>query len=69
MSDEELIETYMLGFEHELEGEEDIKFYLGDHPLKSKAYYTGRLDAFYGDDNPNLDYQSKEEIIKMIRNE
>jgi len=67
MTDEKLIELYMLGFEHELEGEEDIKFYLGDHPLKSPAYKLGRLDAYYGDDNPNLDYRSKEEIIKIIR--
>jgi len=69
MEDEKLIELYMNGFTDELEGKEDIKFYLGDHPLKSPAYKLGRLDAYWGDDNPNLDYRSKEEIIKMIRNE
>jgi len=66
MTDEELLEVYMNGFTDELDGKEDIKFYLGDHKLKSKAYYAGRADAFYGDDNPNLDYRSNEEIIKMI---
>lgn len=69
MTDEELLEVYMNGFTDELDSKEDIKFYLGDHPLKSKAYKLGRLDARLGDDNPNLDYRSGEEIIKMIRNE
>lgn len=69
MKDKELLEVYMNGFTNELDSKEHISFYLGDHPLKSKAYYAGRMDAFYGDDNPNLDYSSDEEIIKMIRNE
>lgn len=67
MTDEKLIELYMLGFEHELEGEEDIKFYLGDHPLKSPAYKLGKLHAAVGDDCRSVDYLSREEIIKMIR--
>jgi len=69
MTDEELLEVYMNGFTDELDGKEDIKFYLDDHPLKSPAYKLGKLHAAVGDDCRSVDYLSKEEIIKMIRNE
>lgn len=67
MTNEELYTNYMLGFTDELDGKEDIKFYLSDHPLKSPAYKLGRLHAVIGDDCRSVDYLSREEIIKMIR--
>jgi len=67
MTDKELLDVYMLGWHNELEGKEDIAFYLGDHPLKSVAYYKGKSHCFLGDEQTSFDYLSGEEIIKMIK--
>lgn len=69
MTDNELLEVYMIGFNEELEGKENMRFYLSDHKLKSKAYYLGRSHAFLGDEQTKFDYLSNEEITKIIRND
>jgi hypothetical protein len=67
MTDEELFDIYNLGWNDEMNDKEDIKFYISDHPLKSKAYHMGRLHFFLGDDQPKYDYLTKTEVIEMIR--
>ena len=39
---------------------------MGSSELKH-AYSMGRTHAKLGDDNPNLDYMSDEEILKRIK--
>ncbi len=67
MTDKELLDVYMLGFEHELDGKEDIKFYITDSPYKSPAYKLGRLHSALGDDCRSFDYLSGDEILKIIK--
>nr|DAI89642.1 MAG TPA: hypothetical protein [Caudoviricetes sp.] len=69
MRDEELLEVYMIGYQDELYGRENMKFYLGDHKLKSRAYYMGRAHYCIPEKQTSLDYASEEEIIKWIRTE
>lgn len=57
-----LLETYMKGFNDELKGVISI---IDTHLLN--AYNLGRYDAFCGDDNPSLDYQTNEEIVIKIK--
>jgi hypothetical protein len=64
--EEELLEIYLLGFEHELCSFEGTIF---DNKLHQKAYQIGRDDAFIGDDVMSNDYRSKEDILKQIYNE
>jgi hypothetical protein len=64
--EEELLEIYLLGFEHELCGSEATIF---DNKLHQTAYQIGRDDAFIGDDVMSNDYRSKEEILMQIYNQ
>lgn len=59
-----LLETYMLGFSDELEGE-TREF---EDSLMNRAYELGRVDAFVGDDVRSVDYQSDEHLLKRIYN-
>jgi hypothetical protein len=63
---EELLEIYLLGFEHELCSAESTIF---DNKYHQRAYQIGRDDAFIGDDVMSNDYRSKEDILKQIYNE
>lgn len=60
-----LLETYMLGFSDELEGE-TREF---EESMLMRAYELGRIDAFVGDDVRSIDYQSDEHLLKRIYQE
>ena len=64
VSDEDLLDYYMLGFRDELDNLGEKKH---NNPLIIRAYKLGRLDAILGDDIRSVDYQSDKEIIKNIR--
>lgn len=64
IDDKILLETYMLGFSDELEGE-TREF---EDSLMNRAYELGRVDAFVGDDVRSVDYQSDEHLLKRIYN-
>jgi ABC-type amino acid transport substrate-binding protein len=65
INDKILLETYMLGFSDELEGE-TREF---EDSILMRAYELGRVDAFVGDDVRSVDYQSDEHLLKRIYNE
>jgi hypothetical protein len=70
VTDDELIDIYILGFNDELDPKKFIeKNYesYGDK-LREKAYSLGRLDAILGDEIPSIDLQSNEEILNNIKN-
>ena len=60
-----LLETYMLGFSDELEGE-TREF---EDSMLMRAYKLGRIDAFVGDDVRSIEYQSDEHLLKRIYQE
>jgi hypothetical protein len=60
-----LLETYMLGFSDELEGE-TREF---EDSMLMRAYELGRIDAFVGEDVRSIDYQSDEHLLKRIYQE
>ena len=62
ITNELLIKIYMAGFNSEL-----MCTSAKNYSLILKAFKLGGLDAKYGDDNPNHDYQTDEEIIKKIK--
>jgi hypothetical protein len=62
--DKILLETYMWGFNDELDGRTEM---WNPNPLLLRAYKLGRLDAIVGDDVRSADYQSNEEILNRIR--
>ena len=64
INDKILLETYMLGFSDELEGE--IREF--EDSILMRAYELGRVDAFVGDDVRSVDYQSDEHLLKRIYN-
>ena len=64
INDKILLETYMLGFSDELEGE-TREF---EDSMLMRAYELGRIDAFVGDDVRSIDYQSDEHLLKRIKN-
>lgn len=65
-TDEELLESYMWGFDDELGGVFRVW-----EPSKQmlRVYELGRTDAIIGDDIPSHDLQTNEQILKRIRNE
>ena len=65
INDKILLETYMLGFSDELEGE-TREF---EDSMLMRAYELGRVDAFVGDDVRSVDYQSDEHLLKRIYQE
>ena len=64
INDKILLETYMLGFSDELEGE-TREF---EDSILMRVYELGRIDAFVGDDVRSVDYQSDEHLLKRIYN-
>jgi len=62
--DKILLETYMWGFNDELDGRTEM---WNPNPLLLRAYKLGRLDAIVGVDVRSADYQSNEEILNRIR--
>jgi len=62
--DKILLETYMWGFNDELDGRTEM---WNPNPLLLRAYKLGRLDDIVGDDVRSADYQSNEEILNRIR--
>ena len=63
--DKILLETYMCGFNDELDGSTKM---WNQNPLLLRAYNLGRGDAIVGDDVRNVDYQTNEEILNRIKN-
>ena len=62
ITSELLLKIYMTGFNSEL-----MCTSAKNYSLMLKAFKLGGLDAKYGDDNPNHDYHTDEEIIKKIK--
>jgi hypothetical protein len=62
--DKILLETYMRGFNDELDGRTEM---WNPNPLLLRAYNLGRQDAVVGDDVRSADYQTNEEILTRIR--
>jgi ABC-type amino acid transport substrate-binding protein len=62
--DKILLETYMWGFNDELDGKTRM---WNPNPLLLRAYDLGRLDAIVGDDVSSVDLQTNEEILERIR--
>jgi len=62
--DKELLETYMWGFNDELDGRTRM---WNPNPLLLRAYNLGRDDALIGDDVASSDLQTNEEILNRIR--
>lgn len=67
MTDKELLEIYLLGFNNELDGIYNAFQPKEKNSLEYKAYNLGGLHAIVGDDIRSFDYLSDEEILKMIR--
>lgn len=70
--DENLLFWYKVGFREELNGtskeySKTETFNMCLSTLCKRAFHIGCNDALLGDDNPKLDYQSDEEILKRIR--
>jgi hypothetical protein len=62
--DKTILETYMCGFNNEL----DVKERISDlSPLLLKAYNLGALHAVVGDDVRSVDYLSDVKILDMIK--
>lgn len=64
LKDKQLLETYMWGFNDELDGRERM---WNPNPLLLRAYEIGRGDAIIGDDIPSNDLQTNEEILNKIK--
>lgn len=69
MTDIELIETYMLGWQYageptweKLKEREDF-----NSDIEYKAWYIGYYDYIAGDDVSSVDMQSEEQILKRIK--
>ena len=62
--DKVLLETYMQGFNDELDGQVNM---FNPNPLLMKAYNLGRETAIIGDDIRSVDYLTNEEILDRIK--
>jgi len=62
--DKILLETYMWGFNDELDNRVEM---WNPNPLLLKAYKLGRQDALVGDDVRSVDYQTNQQILHRIR--
>lgn len=61
--DKELLETYMWGFNDELDGRKRM---WNPNPQLLRAYNLGREDAIIGDDVSSSDLQTNDDILKRI---
>jgi hypothetical protein len=66
-TDEELLDLYNKGFNDELLGYRSLEPSEFKSALEKAAYFHGKAIAFFGDDQPSLDYKSNEEILKTIK--
>jgi hypothetical protein len=66
ISDQEIYTRYLQGFRDELDGKIKSNTIL-ETDILGLAYRDGMIDAYCGDDNPNIDARSKEETIKSIK--
>jgi hypothetical protein len=66
ITDEYLLKCYVKGFRNELHGERHEEH---EEALAKKAYQLGCDHAIMGDNDPNIDYLSNDEILKMILSE
>lgn len=64
MNDEDILKWYMKGFHDELYGTTSAI----DDDILLSAYKLGSLHAIIGDDVRDVDYLTKDEILKMIKN-
>lgn len=66
VTDKELLETYMWGFNDELDSRTSpqVPFI---NELKKKAYELGRTDALVGDEVSSSDLQTNDEILSRIK--
>jgi hypothetical protein len=64
ITDDELIETYILGFNDELSGRLRSPY---NNPMLIRIYNMGRRDTVIGDGIISFDGQKKEEILKRIK--
>jgi hypothetical protein len=67
ITDEELLDLYNKGFNNELLGYRSLEPSEFKSALEKAAYFHGKAIAFFGDDQPSLDYKSNEEILKTIK--
>ena len=65
-TDDNIYKWYMRGFEDELQGS---TMFLSGQQLELKAYKMGCMHAIVGDDVRSVDYLSKKQIIKMVKEE
>ena len=64
--DKTILRWYMYGFRDELNGTYHT---MPDHEILLRAYSVGAVDAIAGDDVSSVDYQSEEDILKIIKRE
>lgn len=64
MTDKDLLDWYMKGFQDELHGTTTIE---SDEYLNNIAYKLGSQHAIIGDDIPSLDLLTNEEILSIIK--
>lgn len=63
-TDYELLETYMIGFDYELEQATEKSF---TNSQLQKAYDLGRTDALLGDELSSVDNQTNGQILLRIK--
>lgn len=63
-TDKKLLETYMIGFDDELEQATEKSF---TNSQLQKAYDLGRTDALLGDDISSVDNQTNGQILIRIK--
>ena len=64
VTDKSLMEWYMKGFNDELYGTSTVE---SENKIENRAYMMGAMDAVVGDDMPEMDYRSDEEILTLIK--
>lgn len=64
MTDEELLEVYVKGFNDELKGTSTLE---EEDNLWKKAYSLGASHAILGDEIKNIDNLSNQDILNLIK--
>ena len=64
MTNERILQVYMLGFNDELNGRKSIQ----SESILIKAYNIGRADAIAGDECEAVDNKTNTEILEQIKN-
>lgn len=67
VSDDEILNVYMLGFKHELYSNDSVEESF-DLTILKYAYGLGRDHAIIGDEVSSIDLLGNKEIIDTIRN-